>query len=60
VSEQPTVSIDDAESWREAIQRAESGETVTVVANGKRRADVVLSGQLDRLRETADVLSDSD
>jgi antitoxin (DNA-binding transcriptional repressor) of toxin-antitoxin stability system len=60
VSEQPTVSVDVAESWREAIRRAEGGETVTVVAGGKRVADVVPSGALDRLRETVDVLSDND
>ena len=33
---------------------------VAVIAHGKHVADVVPSGQLDRLRETIEVLSDPD
>ncbi|GGM80356.1 hypothetical protein GCM10012275_58740 [Longimycelium tulufanense] len=66
MSEQP-VSADDlhtvsqqAAVWEQAIHRAEHGETVPVIAHGEHVADVVPSGELDRLRETIDVLSDSD
>lgn len=62
-----SVSADDlyaasrqAASWQEAVQRAEHGETVTVIAHGEHVADVVPSGELDRLRETIAVLSDHD
>ncbi|MDQ1307375.1 MAG: hypothetical protein QG671_3207 [Actinomycetota bacterium] len=34
--------------------------TVAVIAHGEHVADVVPSGELDRLRETVQVLSDSD
>ncbi len=39
-----------------------NGETVAVIAHGRHvvRADVVPSGELDRLRETIEVLSDPD
>jgi antitoxin (DNA-binding transcriptional repressor) of toxin-antitoxin stability system len=60
VSQQPTVAVEDAESWREAIRRAGSGETVKVLADGKHVADVVPSGELERMRETVDVLADSE
>lgn len=70
MSEQPvTVSADDlhtasaqaamqAATWDEAVRRAERGETVAVIAHGEHVADVVPSGELDRLRETIEVLSD--
>jgi putative hemolysin len=59
---EPTVSVstDGFESWHDAVRRAESGETVAVISHGKHVADVVLSGELDRLRETIEVLSDPD
>lgn len=68
MSEQPiAVSADDlyttsrqTASWHEAVQRAEHGETVAVIAHGKHVADVVPSGELDRLRETIEVLSDTE
>jgi antitoxin (DNA-binding transcriptional repressor) of toxin-antitoxin stability system len=68
MSEQPvTVSADDlhavsrqAASWDDAIRRAERGETVAVIAHGEHVADVVPSGESDRLRETIEVLSDPD
>jgi antitoxin (DNA-binding transcriptional repressor) of toxin-antitoxin stability system len=68
MSEQPaTVSVDDLRppsprvaAWQDAVQRAERGETVAVIAHGEHVADVVPSGELDRLRETIDILSDQD
>jgi antitoxin (DNA-binding transcriptional repressor) of toxin-antitoxin stability system len=68
MSEQPiSVSADDlhaasrqAAAWEDAIHRVERGETVAVIAHGEHVADVVPSGELDRLRETIAVLSDPD
>ncbi|MHB8290112.1 MAG: hypothetical protein ACYDEY_12925 [Acidimicrobiales bacterium] len=61
------VSADDlhtareqAASWDDAVVRAAQGETVAVIAHGEHVADVVPSGELDRLRETIAVLSDTD
>ena len=45
-------------SWNDAVRRAERGEIVAVIAHGEHVADVVPSGELDRLRETLEVLSD--
>jgi antitoxin (DNA-binding transcriptional repressor) of toxin-antitoxin stability system len=59
MSEQPaSVSADGLESWNEAVRRAENGEVVAVIAHGRHVADVVPSGELERLRETIEVLSD--
>jgi antitoxin (DNA-binding transcriptional repressor) of toxin-antitoxin stability system len=59
MSELPvSVSADGLESWNDAVRRAEHGEVVAVIAHGKHVADVVPSGELDRLRETIEVLSD--
>ena len=59
MSELPvSVSTDGLESWNDAVRRAEHGEVVVVIAHGKHVADVVPSGELDRLRETIEVLSD--
>jgi antitoxin (DNA-binding transcriptional repressor) of toxin-antitoxin stability system len=52
----PAIRVERAD----AVRRAERGETVAVIAHGEHVADVVPSGELDRLRETIDVLSDSD
>lgn len=61
MSEQPvSVSADGLASWNEAVRRAEHGESVPVIAHGEHVADVVPSGEIDRLRETIEVLSDSD
>jgi len=49
-----------ARSWEQAVERAEHGETVAVLAHGRHVADVVPSGEIERLRETMDVLSDND
>lgn len=66
-SQPAEVSADDlhaateqAASWDDAIRRATKGETVAVVAHGEHVADVVPSGELDRLHETIEVLSDTD
>ena len=59
MSELPvSVSTDGLESWNDAVRRAEHGEVVAVIAHGKHVADVVPSGEPDRLRETIEVLSD--
>jgi antitoxin (DNA-binding transcriptional repressor) of toxin-antitoxin stability system len=56
------ISIDDPQpgSWADLLRRAERGETVAVLAHGDHVADVVPSGALARLRETVEVLSDSE
>jgi len=62
MNEQPvTVSVDDAQGpgWPELVRRTEHGETIAVLAHGEHVADVVPSGELDRLRETVEVLSDT-
>lgn len=55
-----TVHAEDQPSWVDVVRRTEHGETVSVVAHGEHVADVVPSGELDRLRETVEVLSDTD
>lgn len=68
MSEQPvSVSADDlhavsqqAAMWEDAVRRAGRGESVAVIAHGEHVVDVVPSGELDRLRETIEVLSDSE
>ncbi len=55
-----SVSTDGFESWNDAVRRAAHGESVAVIAHGRHVADVVPSGELDRLRETIEVLSDPD
>ena len=42
------------------MRHAEHGESISVIAHGDHVADIVPSGELDRLRETIDVLSDTD
>jgi antitoxin (DNA-binding transcriptional repressor) of toxin-antitoxin stability system len=66
MSEQPaSISTDDlhmasqqAAKWEDAVRRAERGETIAVISHGEHVADVVPSGELERLRETIEVLSD--
>lgn len=62
MSEPVSLSVDDlhaaTQQWEQAVRRAEHGETVAVIAHGQHVADVVPSGELDRLRETIEVLSD--
>jgi antitoxin (DNA-binding transcriptional repressor) of toxin-antitoxin stability system len=47
-------------AWSEIVRRAERGESVPVIAHGDHVADIVPSGELDRLRETIEVLSDTE
>ena len=51
---------EDHPSWAEVIRHAEHGESVSVIAHGNHVADVVPSGELERLRETIEVLSDTE
>jgi antitoxin (DNA-binding transcriptional repressor) of toxin-antitoxin stability system len=61
VSEQPlSVSAEESPSWLDVVRHAEQGETVAVISHGDHVADVVPSGELHRLRETIEVLSDGD
>lgn len=59
---EPVVSVraEDQPSWAEVVAHAEHGERVAVIAHGEHVADVVPSGELERLRETIEVLSDPD
>jgi antitoxin (DNA-binding transcriptional repressor) of toxin-antitoxin stability system len=54
-----TVQAEDQPSWAEIVHHAERGESVSVIAHGDHVAEIVPSGELDRLRETIEVLSDS-
>jgi antitoxin (DNA-binding transcriptional repressor) of toxin-antitoxin stability system len=54
------VTAEESPSWTEVVRRAEHGDTVAVIAHGEHVADVVPSGELNRLRDTIDVLSDTD
>jgi antitoxin (DNA-binding transcriptional repressor) of toxin-antitoxin stability system len=55
-----TVRAEDQPSWADVVRHAEHGESVSVIAHGIHVADIVPSGELDRLRETIEVLSDSE
>lgn len=55
-----TVRAEDEPSWAEVVRHAEHGESVSVIAHGNHVADVVPSGELERLRETIEVLSDTE
>ncbi|WP_300015105.1 hypothetical protein [Pseudonocardia sp.] len=54
------VTAEESPSWAEVVRHTEHGDTVAVIAHGDHVADVVPSGELDRLRETIEVLSDTD
>ena len=54
------VRAEDQPAWAEIVRRAERGESIAVIAHGDHVADVVPSGELDRLRETIEVLSDTE
>jgi|SRR5215470_11144550 len=65
MSEQPVTAVSAAESpsWADVVrhaEHAEHGDTVAVISHGQHVADIVPSGELHRLRETIEVLSDSD
>lgn len=51
---------EDHPSWADVVRHAEHGESVSVIAHGDHVADVVPSGELERLRETIEVLSDTE
>jgi len=55
-----TVNAEDQPSWDEVVLRAERGESISVLAHGEHVADIVPSGELDRLRATIDVLTDTE
>lgn len=55
-----SVDAEESPSWADVVRRAEHGDTVAVIARGEHVADVVPSGELDRLRHTIEVLSDTD
>ena len=55
-----SVRAEDQPSWAEIVRHAELGESVSVIAHGDHVADIVPSGELDRLGETIEVLSDSE
>lgn len=55
-----TVHAEDQPSWNEVVRHAEHGESVSVMAHGEHIADIVPSGELDRLRETIEVLTDTE
>jgi antitoxin (DNA-binding transcriptional repressor) of toxin-antitoxin stability system len=54
-----SVHAEESPSWAEVVRRAEHGDTVAVIAHGVHVADVVPSGELDRLRDTVEVLSNT-
>jgi prevent-host-death family protein len=54
------VRAEDQPAWAEVVRRTERGESVAVIAHGDHVADVVPSSELDRLRETIEVLSDTE
>ena len=54
------IRAEDQPAWAEIVRRAERGESVAVIAHGDHVADVVPSGELDRLRETIEVLADTE
>jgi PHD/YefM family antitoxin component YafN of YafNO toxin-antitoxin module len=54
------VNAEESPSWVDIVRRAEHGDTVAVVAHREHVADVVPSGELDRLRETIEILSDTE
>jgi antitoxin (DNA-binding transcriptional repressor) of toxin-antitoxin stability system len=54
------VQAEDQPSWAEIVRHAEHGESVSVIAHGDHVAEIVPSGELDRLRETIEVLSESE
>jgi antitoxin (DNA-binding transcriptional repressor) of toxin-antitoxin stability system len=55
-----TVRAEDQPSGAEIVRHAEHGESVSVIAHGDHVADIVPSGELDRLHETIEVLSDTE
>jgi hypothetical protein len=52
-----TMRAEDEPAWAAAMRRARHGEPVSGIAHGDHVAGVVPPGELDRLRETIEVLS---
>ncbi|MBV9313603.1 MAG: hypothetical protein JO100_07570 [Pseudonocardia sp.] len=44
----------------EVVRHTEQGDIVAVIAHGDHVADIVPSGELDRLREMIEILSDTE
>jgi len=55
-----SVHAEDQPSWAEVVRHAERGESISVIAHGEHVADIVPSRELGRLRETIEVLSDTE
>jgi antitoxin (DNA-binding transcriptional repressor) of toxin-antitoxin stability system len=55
-----SVRAEDQPAWADIVRRAERGESISVIAHGDHVADIVPSGEVDRLRETIEVLSDTE
>jgi antitoxin (DNA-binding transcriptional repressor) of toxin-antitoxin stability system len=55
-----SVHAEDQPSWAEVVRHAERGESISVIAHGEHVADIVPSGELDRLRETIELLADTE
>ena len=51
---------EDQPSWAEVVRHAERGESISVIAHGEHVADIEPSRELGRLRETIEVLSDTE
>lgn len=54
------VVADESPAWSDVVRHAEHGDTVAVIAHGAHVADIVPSGELDRLHETIEVLSNTE
>jgi antitoxin (DNA-binding transcriptional repressor) of toxin-antitoxin stability system len=54
------VRAEEQPAWAEIVRWAGRGESVPVLARGAHVADIVPSGELDRPRETIEVLSDTE
>ena len=55
-----SVHAEGQPSWAEVVRHAERGESISVIAHGEHVADIVPSRELGRLRETIEVLSDTE
>ena len=58
MSTSPVADVDVLTAWSSIAERVAQGESVPFIAHGRRIGDIVPSGELERLRETIEVLSD--
>lgn len=58
MSADPVADVDVLAVWASIAERVARGESVPFIARGQRIGDIVPSGELDRLRDTIEVLSD--